>query len=99
MSLRTAAPGAPRGDIDVLFSAPNLPEQAVAYQIKRIKLGIDQVRNGTPGKIQEFKKLAQQANLLAQWDSGRYTPPPSWSWMPESRTRKSRKRGVSPFVI
>jgi hypothetical protein len=65
VSLRTA-PGAPRGDIDVLFSAPNLPEQAVAYQIKRIKLGIDQLRNGTPGKLQEFKKLAQQANLLAQ---------------------------------
>jgi hypothetical protein len=65
VSLQTA-PGAPRGDIDVLFSAPNIPEQSVAYQIKRIKLGTNQLRNGTPGKLQEFKKLAQQANLLAE---------------------------------
>jgi hypothetical protein len=63
--LRTA-PGNPKGDIDVLFSAPNRPEQAVAYQIKRIKFGINQLRNGTPGKLQEFKKLIQQANLLAK---------------------------------
>jgi hypothetical protein len=60
------APGAPKGDIDVLFSAPNRPEQAVAYQIKRVKCGINQLRNGTLGKLEEFKKLAQQANLLAQ---------------------------------
>lgn len=65
VSLQTA-PGAPRGDIDVLFSAPNIPEHSVAYQIKRIKLGINQLRNETPGKLQEFKKLSQQANLLAQ---------------------------------
>jgi hypothetical protein len=65
VSLQTA-PGAPKGDIDVLFSAPSLPEQSVAYQIKRIKFGINQLRNGTPGKLQEFKKLTQQANLLAQ---------------------------------
>jgi hypothetical protein len=61
-----SAPGAPRGDVDVLFCAPNLPEQAVAYQVKRIKFGISQLRNGTPGKLEEFKKLAQQANLLAR---------------------------------
>lgn len=61
-----SAPGAPKGDIDLLFCAPNIPEQSVAYQIKRIKLGINQLRNGTPGKLQEFKKLSQQANLLAQ---------------------------------
>jgi hypothetical protein len=60
------APGNPKGDIDVLFSAPRLPEQAVAYQIKRIKCGINQLRNETFGKLEEFKKLAQQANLLAQ---------------------------------
>lgn len=60
------APGNPKGDIDVLFSAPRLPEQAVAYQTKRIKCGINQLRNGTFGKLEEFKKLAQQANLLAQ---------------------------------
>jgi hypothetical protein len=60
------APGNPRGDIDVLFRAPDLPQRAVAYQIKRIKFGINQLRNGTPGKLGEFKKLTQQANLLAR---------------------------------
>jgi hypothetical protein len=65
LSLETA-PGNPKGDIDVLFCVPSLPEQAVAYQVKRIKVGISQLRNGTPGKLKEFKKLAQQANLLAQ---------------------------------
>jgi hypothetical protein len=60
------APGNPKGDIDVLFRAPELPQQAVAYQIKRVKCGINQLRNGTLGKLEEFKKLAQQANLLAR---------------------------------
>jgi hypothetical protein len=60
------APGNPKGDIDVLFRAPDLPQQSVAYQIKRIKCGINQLRNGTLGKLEEFKKLAQQANLLAR---------------------------------
>jgi hypothetical protein len=60
------APGNPKGDIDVLFSAPGLPDQAVAYQIKRVKCGINHLRNGTFGKLEEFKKLAQQANLFAQ---------------------------------
>jgi len=36
VSLETA-PGNPKGDIDVLFCAPNLPERAVTYQVKRIK--------------------------------------------------------------
>jgi hypothetical protein len=62
----TGAPGHPKGDIDVLFCAPDLPQQAVAYQIKRVKLGIDQLRNGTPGKLEEFKKLAQQTNLIGR---------------------------------
>jgi hypothetical protein len=65
VSLETA-PGNPKGDIDVLSCAPNLPEKAVAFQIKRIKLGINQLRNGTPGKLEEFKRFGQQANLLAR---------------------------------
>ena len=65
VSLDTA-PGNPKGDIDVLFCAPNLPQKAVAYQVKRIKFGINQLRSGIPGKLGEFKKLAQQANLLAR---------------------------------
>lgn len=62
----TSAPGNPKGDIDVLFCAPDLPQQAVAYQIKRVKFGINQLRNGTPSKLQEFKKLAQQTNLISR---------------------------------
>ena len=62
----TSAPRNPKGDIDVLFSAPDLPQQAVAYQIKRVKLGINQLRNGTPSKLEEFKKLAQQTNLISR---------------------------------
>lgn len=61
-----SAPGSPKGDIDVLRCAPDLPEQAVAYQVKRIKFGINQLRNGTPSKLEEFKKLAQQTNLIAR---------------------------------
>src|SRR5271169_2495876 len=50
VSLQTA-PGTPRGDIDVLFCAPGFSEQSVAYQVKRIKLGINQLRNGSPSKL------------------------------------------------
>jgi hypothetical protein len=62
----TSAPGNPKGDIDVLFSSPDLPHQAVAYQLKRVKVGINQLRNGTPSKLQEFKQLAQQTNLISR---------------------------------
>jgi hypothetical protein len=60
------APGNLKGDIDVLVCAPNLPEQALAYQMKRIKFGINQLRNGTPNKLEEFKKLAQQTNFISR---------------------------------
>ena len=62
----TSAPGNPKGDIDVLFCAPDLPQQAVAFQIKRVKFGINQLRNGTPCKLQEFKTLAQQTNRISR---------------------------------
>ena len=62
----TSAPGNPKGDIDVLFCAPDLPHQSVAYQAKRVKLGIDQLRNGTPNKWKEFEKLAQQTNMISR---------------------------------
>jgi hypothetical protein len=60
------APGKPRGDVDILFCAPTIPEQAVAYQVKRIKFGINHVRNQVPGKLGEFEKLVRQANILAR---------------------------------
>jgi hypothetical protein len=62
----TSALGRPKGDIDVLFCATDLPQQAVAYQIKRVKFGINQLRNGTPSKLEEFKKLARQSNLISR---------------------------------
>jgi hypothetical protein len=62
----TSAPGNPKGDIDVLFCAPDIPQWAVAYQIKRVKFGINQLRNGTPSKLEEFKKLGQQTNLISR---------------------------------
>ena len=62
-----SAPGNFKGDIDALLSAPHLPEQAVAYQVKRIKFGIPALRpGGRPNKLHEFEKAAQQANLLAR---------------------------------
>jgi hypothetical protein len=64
--LLNTAPGGLKGDIDVLRCDPVHPETAVAYQFKRIKFGISHVRNGTPSKLHEFKKVAQQANLLAR---------------------------------
>lgn len=60
------APGNFKGDIDVLRCAPSHPEQAVAYQLKRIKFGMDQLRNGTPTKLRAYRKVAQQANLLVR---------------------------------
>ncbi len=51
--LLDTAPGNFKGDIDVLRCAPDHPEQSVAYQLKRIKFGMDQIRNGTPTKLRE----------------------------------------------
>ena len=64
--LLDSAPGKFKGDIDVLRCAPDHPNQAVAYQLKRIKFGMDQIRNGTPTKLREYSKVAQQANLVAR---------------------------------
>lgn len=64
--LLDTAPGNFKGDIDALLCSPNHPEQAVAYQVKRVKFGIDQLRNRMPAKLHEYKKVAQQANLVAQ---------------------------------
>jgi len=64
--LNTALGGIFKGDVDVLLCDPDRPDQAVAYQVKRIKCGISQLRRGAPSKLREYNKLAQQANLLAQ---------------------------------
>jgi hypothetical protein len=61
-----SAPGKFKGDIDVLRCAPDHPDRAVAYQLKRIKFGMGQIRNGAPTKLREYSKVAQQANLVAR---------------------------------
>jgi hypothetical protein len=64
--LLNSAPGNFQGDIDALLCASDRPDHAIAYQVKRIKFGINQLRNGVPSKLQEYQKLAQQANLVAR---------------------------------
>jgi hypothetical protein len=58
-------PGQLIGDVDVLLCPPTQPELATAISVKRIKFGINAVRNGQPNKLQELKKATEQANTLA----------------------------------
>lgn len=62
-----AAPGDFRGDVDVLLCALDRPEEAVAFEVKRIKFGMSALRaGGRPNKLREFEKAVEQANRLAQ---------------------------------
>ena len=55
------------GDADILLIAPNCPEEAVAFEVKRIKFGTAALRpGGRPNKLHEFEKAVQQANRLAE---------------------------------
>jgi len=54
-----------RGDANVILCVPGHPEEAVAYQVKRIKVGMSQLRHSAPSKLGELKLAARQANLLA----------------------------------
>lgn len=62
-----SAPGGPqfRGDIDVILCDPNHFEETVVYEVKRIKVGLSQVRSKAPAKLQDLKEAVRQANLLA----------------------------------
>ena len=51
--LLNAAPGHPQGDADILLCAPGQPERTVAYQVKRVKVGMSQLRFSAPSKLQE----------------------------------------------
>jgi hypothetical protein len=55
-----------RGDADILLSGPGQHEQTVAYQVKRIKVGMSQLRYSAPSKLEELKVAVRQANLLAE---------------------------------
>lgn len=63
-----SAPGGPqfRGDIDVILCDPDHFEETVVYQVKRIKVGLSQVRSKAPAKLQDLKEAVRQANLLAE---------------------------------
>jgi hypothetical protein len=66
VSLKTA-PGGFKGDVDALRCALNHPEEAVAFEVKRIKFGRSALLpGGRPNKLQEFDKAVEQANRLAQ---------------------------------
>jgi len=64
--LDTAPGGHFKGDIDILLRAIGHPEQAVAYEAKRIKFGMSQLRKGKPSKLRELERAKQQANRLAK---------------------------------
>ena len=58
-------PNDPRGDIDILLVAPSLAWQAVAMEVKRIKVHGGTFQTEMPNKLKELAKGAEQAKLLA----------------------------------
>ncbi len=63
------APGEFRGDIDVLLCNPKRPEQAAAFEVKRIKFGLSAFRpdgDALPNKLRDVKKAIEQANRLEE---------------------------------
>src|ERR1035437_372034 len=63
------APGNFRSDIDVLLCDTKRPQEAAAFEVKRIKFGLSAFRpNGdvVPNKLGEVEKAIDQANRLAQ---------------------------------
>jgi hypothetical protein len=64
--LLNAALGHPQGDADILLCAPGQPERTLASQVKRVKVGMSQLRFSTPSKLQELRKAVRQTNLLAE---------------------------------
>jgi hypothetical protein len=62
----TGLPGELVGDIDVLVVPDAAPEQSIAIQAKRIKVGPGAFATGEPNLIGKLPKLRQQANLLAK---------------------------------
>ncbi len=52
------------GDIDVLAVDPSQPDQAVAIEVKRVKMPPDSYWTSLPNKIEEIGKGCKQAGLL-----------------------------------
>lgn len=61
----TGLPKEVKGDVDILLVPPDCPREAIAIEVKRIKVGLQAIRSGRPNKMQEFEKGVRQANLLA----------------------------------
>ena len=58
-------PGAPTGDIDILVVPDDNPEQSIAIQAKRVKVGESAFSTGEPNKLKEVQKLQTQARITA----------------------------------
>jgi hypothetical protein len=62
--LDSAPGGLPRkGDIDVMLCGRGRFEETVGYQVKRVKVSLPQLRDKTPGKLQDLREAVRQANL------------------------------------
>jgi hypothetical protein len=58
-------PGDVRGDVDILLCSPHRPDLATAIEVKRVKVGWDEICSGQPSKLGRLKKAVGQANKLA----------------------------------
>jgi hypothetical protein len=62
---RVPLPKGFHGDADIILFSPEHPDQAVAFEVKRIKFGISALRpGGRPNKLHEYEKAIEQANRL-----------------------------------
>jgi len=62
---RVPLPKGFHGDADIILFSPEHPDQAVAFEVKRIKFGVSALRpGGRPNKIREYEKAIEQANRL-----------------------------------
>jgi hypothetical protein len=54
-----------QGDIDLLVCAPGRADTAIAIQVKRVKVGANAFRRGTPNKLKKVREGVWQTNDLA----------------------------------
>jgi hypothetical protein len=54
------------GDIDVLVSTSPHHKNALAIEVKRVKIDADTFHTGMPGKLQDLRRGVQQASLLGR---------------------------------
>jgi hypothetical protein len=54
-----------QGDIDILLYSPGEPQNAVAIEAKRVKVGSGAMRSGSPNKVGGLLKGVEQVNRLA----------------------------------